>query len=237
MGRVQTNAPWKGRLLNLHHGDMMTVQEQSKSTLGNPQATPLPPEAPVLLDVDGALKRLAGKQWIYFRILEQFVSDCSNFAETLDRCLAKEDRKGAERLAHKMKGAAGQAGASALFVMAPELQQIVATQPTDVATRKLAEFGTIIQQTVAVINDFLVSQGLQTDPGPKPLTEPQKIPQAALLESIREHASMGRFSQVERIIDDLESKDRDYIAFCEGIRKHIRKYDETAIAAYINRWT
>lgn len=206
----------------------MTVQDKQKPSLHA--------ETPELLDIEGALKRLAGKQWIYFRILEQFVSDCSRFSETMGRCLANQDRKGAERLAHKMKGAAGQTGAKALYGMAPELQQVVATQPTDIAIGKLAEFGKLIDQTITVVNEFLLSQGIQTEPAPRPLCEPEKIPSAALLESIRQHASTGRFSQVERIIDDLESKDSDYATFCEGIRRHTRNYDDAAIAAYINRW-
>ncbi|BBO91525.1 Hpt domain-containing protein [Desulfosarcina ovata] len=207
----------------------MTVQDKQES--------PLQPDAPVLLDVDGAMTRLGRKEWIYIKILEQFVFDYSHFAETMGRCLAKQDRKGAERLTHKMKGAAGQIGAEALYVMAPALRQMVATQPTEVATGKLAEFEGLVKQTVAVINSFLVSKGIRTDLGFQPLGEPEMIPQAGLLESIRQHASMGRFSRIERIIDDLERKNCNYETFCVGMRKHIRAYDEAAIAAYIDRWT
>jgi len=189
-----------------------------------------------LLDVDRAVTRLAGKLWIYLRILEQFVTDCSGFTESMGQCLAKQDRKGAMRLAHKMKGAAGQTGAKALYEMAPELQKVVGTQPIDIALEKLAEFEKRIQQTVAAINVFLLSQGVQTAPDPQPLSEPPKIPPDDFLESIQHHALKGRFSQLERIINDLEGKDRDFAVFCEVIRKHIRNYDEAAIAAYIDRW-
>ncbi|BBO83338.1 hypothetical protein DSCO28_39040 [Desulfosarcina ovata subsp. sediminis] len=207
----------------------MTVQYKQES--------PLQPESPVLLDVDRAMKRLGGKEWIYIRILQQFVIDCRHFAETIGRCLARQDRRGAERLAHKMKGGAGQIGAEALYVMAPALRQMVATQPTEVAIGELAEFEGLIKQTVAVIKAFLVSKGIRTDLESQPLGEPERIPQAGLLESIRQHASMGRFSRIERIIDDLERKNRNYETFCAGMRKHIRTYDEAAIAAYIDRWT
>jgi HPt (histidine-containing phosphotransfer) domain-containing protein len=196
----------------------------------------LPQQNPMLLDVDGAVKRLAGKQWIYHRILEQFVSDCRGFTETMGRCLANQDRDGAVRLAHKMKGAAGQTGAKALYDMAPELQQVVGTQPPHMAVEKLAEFETCIEQTIGAVNDFLLSQGVQTTPDRQPVSEPEKVPAGTILESIRHHVSMGRFSQVERIIDGLENSDRAYTAFCEGIRRHIRAYDEAAIADYIDRW-
>ena len=202
----------------------------------NKQKHPLPQENSVLLDVDGAVKRLAGKVWIYHRILEQFVFDCRGFAETMGQCLANQDREGAMRLAHKMKGAAGQTGAKALYEMAPELQRVVGTQPTGIAVEKLAEFEKRIEQTIGAINDFLLSQGVQTDLHLQPVSEPEKVPSATILESIRHHVSMGRFSQVERIIDGLEDNDRAYAAFCEGIRRHIRAYDEAGIAAYINRW-
>jgi HPt (histidine-containing phosphotransfer) domain-containing protein len=202
----------------------------------NKQRHPLPQENSILLDVDGAVERLAGKQWIYHRILEQFVSDCRGFTETMGRCLANQDRDGAVRLAHKMKGAAGQTGAKALYEMAPDLQQVVGTQPTDMAMQKLAEFEICIGQTIGAVNDFLLSQGVQTPPDRQPVSEPEKVPAGKILESIRHHVSMGRFSQVERIIDGLENSDRAYAAFCEGIRRHIRTYDEAAIAAYIDRW-
>lgn len=196
----------------------------------------MPQNNSILLDVDGAVKRLAGKQWIYHRILEQFVSDCRGFTKTMGRCLARQDREGAMRLAHKMKGAAGQTGAKALYEMAPELQQVVGTQPTDMAMEKLAEFETCIGQTIGAVNDFLLSQGVQAAPDHQLVSKPEKVPTSTILESIRHHVSMGRFSQVERIIDDLENSDRAYTAFCEGIRRHIRAYDEAAIAAYIDRW-
>lgn len=202
----------------------------------NKQRHPLPQENSILLDVNAAVKRLAGKQWIYHRILEQFVFDCRGFTETMGRCLARQDRQGAMRLAHKMKGAAGQTGAKTLYEMAPELQQVVGTQPTDMAMEKLAEFEKCIEQTIGAVNDFLLSQGVQTVPDLKPVSEPEKVPAGTILESIRHHVSMGRFSQVEHIIDGLEKGDRAYAAFCEGIRRHIRAYDEAAIAAYIDRW-
>ena len=206
----------------------MTVQDN--------QPHPLHSEAPVLLDIDGAMKRLGGKEWIYVRILEQFVSDCSHFADMMSRYLAEQNRKGAERLVHKMKGAAGQIGADALYAMVPVLQQMVATQPDDVVIGKIAEFEVCIRQTVAAINAFLVSRGIRADSLSHPLGRPEKIPQADLLESIRQHASMGRFSHIERIIADLERKDCNYKMFCSDMRKHLRTYDEAAIAAYIDRW-
>ncbi len=201
-----------------------------------PTAPPVPPEGPELLDVDGALKRLGGKRWIYARVLHQFISDCSHFVETMGHCLANQDRQGIARLTHKMKGATSQVGATALYTMTLELERAVARPSTDIAIENLIAFEKRIQQTVASINDFIVSQEMQTESVTQPSSQPGKRPPADLLESIRRLASEGRFSQIERRIDMLEREDRDTKPFCEGVREHIRKYDEAALIAYINRW-
>ena len=119
-----------------------------------PTAPPVPPEGPELLDVDGALKRLGGKRWIYARVLHQFISDCSHFVETMGHCLANQDRQGIARLTHKMKGATSQVGATALYTMTLELERAVARPSTDIAIENLIAFEKRIQQTVASINDF-----------------------------------------------------------------------------------
>jgi PAS domain S-box-containing protein len=61
-----------------------------------------------------ALERLGGSQRIYASILQNFVSEHSGAAQEIRRLLEQDDRPGAERLAHTLKGMAGAIGAEDL---------------------------------------------------------------------------------------------------------------------------
>lgn len=63
------------------------------------------------LEIEPALKRLAGKQKLYHKMLESFCSEHSNTVGTLREKLIQNDAITAIRLAHTLKGMAGTVGA------------------------------------------------------------------------------------------------------------------------------
>jgi HPt (histidine-containing phosphotransfer) domain-containing protein len=62
------------------------------------------------VDVAGGLKRVAGNKKLFRSLLEQFVTKQANSAAAIAQTLEQRDLEGAERLAHTVKGVAGNLG-------------------------------------------------------------------------------------------------------------------------------
>ncbi|SIQ46389.1 two-component system, unclassified family, sensor histidine kinase and response regulator [Aromatoleum tolulyticum] len=75
------------------------------------------------LDPDLGVRRLMGKEDFYLSLLRKFVTGYGDFTARLDAALAGGDLAAAERLAHSLKGLAGQIGATVLQEVAAELER------------------------------------------------------------------------------------------------------------------
>jgi two-component system sensor histidine kinase/response regulator len=82
------------------------------------------PHVPGLNTTEGLL-RLAGNQKLYLKLLWQFSKTEADAAQRIDSALAKNDNALAERLAHSVKGAAGNLGASAVQNAAANLENAI----------------------------------------------------------------------------------------------------------------
>jgi two-component system, sensor histidine kinase and response regulator len=78
------------------------------------------------LDTANGLLRVAGNRKLYMKLLRQFVDQQADAAPQIARLLDKADNKAAERLAHSVKGVAGNLGASAIQAAAAELEKAIA---------------------------------------------------------------------------------------------------------------
>jgi CheY-like chemotaxis protein/HPt (histidine-containing phosphotransfer) domain-containing protein len=85
------------------------------------------PEAPApalpVFDREGLLLRLGGDEDILSRVLEVFIKDAARIITTLQESLPGGDRDLIHRLAHTLKGAAGNAGAEVLREASFTLEQ------------------------------------------------------------------------------------------------------------------
>jgi len=85
---------------------------------------PAPPPTDCLNMPDG-LRRVAGNTKLYYNLLRQFIEGQSEAPEKIDLSLRSSDRKTAERLAHTVKGVAGNIGATAVQSVAAELEKAI----------------------------------------------------------------------------------------------------------------
>ena len=76
------------------------------------------------LDAKGGLSRVGGNQKLYLRLLRQFV-DRSPVVEQITEALGTGDRPLAERLAHTLKGVAGNIGATQVQFAAGALEKVI----------------------------------------------------------------------------------------------------------------
>jgi PAS domain S-box-containing protein len=84
------------------------------------------------VDVAGGLQRLAGNKRLYLELLGQFVARQGSAAAQIEAALESGDRRLAERLAHSVKGVAGNLGIDSVFQLAGKLQTAIRESRDDV---------------------------------------------------------------------------------------------------------
>jgi len=94
------------------------------------------------LDTRDGLARVAGNQKLYLRLLRQFIEQQGPAVAQINGALEKSDVALAERLAHTLKGVAGNIGAKAVHTAAASLEKIIrakgSTGEVNVATQQVA---------------------------------------------------------------------------------------------------
>ncbi|MDB5850199.1 MAG: hypothetical protein JWP29_3951, partial [Rhodoferax sp.] len=96
-------------------------------------ATPAPAPEPLPeglahvpgLDTSLGLRRVMGKQGLYLALLRKFISGQRQCAADIETALAGHDRATAERLAHTLKGVAGNIGAPGVQALAGTLEALL----------------------------------------------------------------------------------------------------------------
>jgi signal transduction histidine kinase/DNA-binding response OmpR family regulator/streptogramin lyase/HPt (histidine-containing phosphotransfer) domain-containing protein len=78
------------------------------------------------LDAAGGLARMAGNKKLYWKLLSQFAANEADAAERIGAALNGKDRLLAERLAHTVKGVAGNLGATVVEEAAANLERAIA---------------------------------------------------------------------------------------------------------------
>jgi len=77
------------------------------------------------LDTEAALRRVGGNRELYLKLLRQFASDQRQALDAIGQALEAGDRALAERLAHTLKGVAGNIGAAGVQSAAAALERVI----------------------------------------------------------------------------------------------------------------
>jgi HPt (histidine-containing phosphotransfer) domain-containing protein len=77
------------------------------------------------VDVDSGLQRIAGNKRLYRDLLSQFVVRQQSIGNRIKEALEAGDHDQAERLAHSLKGVAGNLGINQIFVLAGDLESSI----------------------------------------------------------------------------------------------------------------
>jgi two-component system sensor histidine kinase/response regulator len=116
----------------------------------------LPPVAGV--DVAEALRRVGGNRALYRRLLCRFATEEADAPARVAACLRAGDRAAAARLAHALRGVAGNLGASSVQAAAAELEDALggATVPAQaeaLLARLAAALGALVEHVRAALGD------------------------------------------------------------------------------------
>jgi PAS domain S-box-containing protein len=99
------------------------------------------------IDMAGGLKRVAGNRRLYRDLLAQFADSHANVHSQILAAIEIGDRKLAERIAHTVKGVAGNIGLGQVFVAAEKLERGICEDNATVPTL-LEEFTLVISRQV-----------------------------------------------------------------------------------------
>jgi CheY-like chemotaxis protein len=118
------------------------------------------------LDSVGGLRRVLGKAAIYHTLLKRFASDQAGFEEQIKTAINAEDWPTAQRVAHTLKGVAGNIGAIAVQEPAQRLEASLRKRESR------DQFDPFLAETVAALNAMIA--GLNAALG-----EPAGVPASA----------------------------------------------------------
>jgi CheY-like chemotaxis protein len=101
------------------------------------------------LDTQDGLSRVAGNRTLYLRLLRQFVEQQGAALEEIATALTQGDAALAERLAHTLKGVAGNIGAKTVQAAAGALEKLIRTRAA------AAEVDSAKEQIAAALNPLV----------------------------------------------------------------------------------
>jgi two-component system sensor histidine kinase/response regulator len=127
-------------------------------------ATPLPPQPDSTealpqhipgLDLPLGLRRVMGKQSLYLGMLRKFADSQADTANAIQQALHEGDSATAERLAHTLKGVAGNIGATTLQHAAGQLEAAIPHQSADTVAALLTPVRTQLEALTTALHTAL----------------------------------------------------------------------------------
>ncbi|MHC4984149.1 MAG: 7TM diverse intracellular signaling domain-containing protein, partial [Planctomycetota bacterium] len=117
----------------------------------------LPDQVPGI-NVSAALERVGGNRKLLRRLLVKFASTYQRTAGEVSAALDAGDGEGASRLAHTVKGLAGNIGAEEVFARAVELQAAIDNAVTGELQGRIEAFARALEQVVQAVDALPAAQ-------------------------------------------------------------------------------
>ena len=106
------------------------------------------------IDIAGGLRRVAGNKRLYRSLLEQFATKQADADSKIREALRKGDRELAERLAHTLKGVAGNIGIESVQAAAAKVEKAIREDDVSVSAF-VAELKSILSPQIDAIRNAL----------------------------------------------------------------------------------
>jgi CheY-like chemotaxis protein len=184
------------------------------------------------IDVEGGLKRVGGNRKLYRTLLLKFYEDYPKATAEIETALQDGDRELAQRLAHTVKGVAGNIGASDMQSAAEKVEQAVKQSEEDLAGL-LSDF----QQALSAVLDSLAglsppeeqvvsaAAGEETDP----------VVLTASLEELAGHLSKRKPKPCKAAMEDVRKLawPESFASEVDDLSKLVGKYKFKDAAALV----
>jgi HPt (histidine-containing phosphotransfer) domain-containing protein len=116
------------------------------------------PDQIVGINVSAALERVGGNRKLLRRLLIKFASTYKRAAREVTEALDAGDGEGASRLAHTVKGLAGNIGAEEVFARAVELQAAIDKELTGELQGRIEAFARSLEQVAQAVEALPAAQ-------------------------------------------------------------------------------
>jgi CheY-like chemotaxis protein/HPt (histidine-containing phosphotransfer) domain-containing protein len=181
----------------------------------------IPENAPTIegIDMAGGLRRVNGNQALYQRLLRQFRTHQISVPATIHNALTDGDFETAERLAHTLKGVAGNIGASKVQSVAGEIESAIHRRAalTDI-NALLAEAILVLEPLGRALDGYLPAEVLRIAEMPS-------------------NADMSRYSgDFARLVDLVRASDSDAPGVFESIAPWIANRYGADVCLNIRRY-
>jgi HPt (histidine-containing phosphotransfer) domain-containing protein len=152
------------------------------------------------LDTQDGLTRVGGNRKLYRKLLRQFVEKQGPVAVQIDDALNNGDRELAERLAHTLKGVAGNIGAKQIQFAAADLEKSIREKMSE------ADVESTRQQVAVVLDPLVARLGAALNSLPSETTQGLLPQQQVSPEQSREAAT-----QLSRLLADFDAGAAEFI--------------------------
>jgi two-component system sensor histidine kinase/response regulator len=179
------------------------------AAVSRPDSAPGPSGLPAVagLDTRDGLGRVGGNAKLYLRLLRDFAEQQSGVATRIGDALAASDVAGAERLAHTLKGLAGNLGAKDVQARAGALERLIRdrAQAHDVETAR-QEVGAVLEPMTAALRAALGSgSGDRSAPSPSAVDPGRARETGQRLRALLSESDPGAGDFVDAHRDDLRA--------------------------------
>ena len=182
-------------------------------------APPAPADLPAVegLDARDGLSRVAGNRKLYLDLLRRFAAEEAGAPSRIDEALARGDAAAATRMAHTVKGVAGNLGARVVAQVAGRLEKALASR------HQAGELEPFLEEFRSTLEDFLprLSRALPRD-GASPV-EPATLPPPLDRDRMKPIVA----EMIARL-NDFDPAAGDYLAAQRGVFSAILPGDELA---------
>jgi two-component system sensor histidine kinase/response regulator len=184
------------------------------------------------IDIEDGLRRTGGNVSLYRSILLKLRSDFSNASNEIQRFLSVANTVEARRIAHSMKGVAGNLGARDLQSAASDLEALLRDGLEKDVLPAVERFSTALK----VVIDGLAVLG--EDKTPAPATELTADPLAKiskeLVQELKSATARADLSRLEELIEEVEKVDA---AVAAHFRELVDNFDYVTIRRLLNMKT
>jgi len=183
------------------------------------------------LNPQAGLKLMRGNVQQYRHLLKMFADGHANDAELLTQRIQDSDLAGAERLAHTLKGVAGNVGATSIHALAHALTQ--ALRQDDLEAARVA-LGPLVQRLPALV------AGLQAALAQEPPMSSPDIPNDSSVTAVLARLTRLLASDDTTAIDLLRTHEpalrQAFGSDFGALERHIENFDFSAALAQVRQW-
>jgi CheY-like chemotaxis protein len=182
--------------------------DSSEHAATEPAAQPALPELPGF-DTAAALARLGGNEPLYRKLLTDLARGHRDDCDKIREAIAAGDLEAARRIAHTLKGVAGNLSAQALQQAAAEAESMLraiadGTPDTDL-DQGLAELGRVVAASIDAIHRAIPEATVDTQPEPAGDDLTIGLDQDRIVEVARRLKEFAEMGDVDGVMEAIES--------------------------------